>query len=183
MPTRTTRGSGFRRSDESERPLLASSLPPAHLSDLMSELLSRLQQDATAARKSQDKAASLLLGMLLSEVKNREFEARRALTDEDVVEVIRKAVKRRKEAIEAFTKGARPELAEKEANEASILERYLPAAIDPDVVRAAVREAIAGGATVMGALMGKVVPQFKGKVDGAVISSIVKEELAAHAAR
>lgn len=147
----------------------------------MSDLLARIQQDALAARKTQDKPALLLLGTLLSEIKNREFEARRPLTDDDVVEVIRKAVKRRKEAVEAFTKGARPELAEKEANEATLLERYQPAAIDPGEVRAAVRAAIAGGATVMGALMGKVVPQFKGKVDGAVISAIVKEELAAHA--
>jgi uncharacterized protein YqeY len=148
----------------------------------MSDLLARIQQDALAARKTQDKPASLLLGTLLSDIKNREIEVRRGLVDDDVVEVIRKALKRRKESVEAFTKGNRPELAEKEASEATALERYLPAAIDPEVVRAAVREAIAGGATVMGALMGKVVPQFKGKVDGAVISAIVKEELAAHSA-
>ncbi|MBC7897100.1 MAG: GatB/YqeY domain-containing protein, partial [Cytophagaceae bacterium] len=125
----------------------------------MSDLLARIQQDALAARKTQDKPASLLLGTLLSEIKNRELEVRRGLLDDDVVEVIRKALKRRKESVEAFTKGNRPELAEKEANEATALERYLPAAIDHEVVRTAVRGAIAGGATVMGALMGKVVPQ------------------------
>jgi uncharacterized protein YqeY len=146
----------------------------------MSVLLARIQQDALAARKTQDKPASLLLGTLLSEIKNREIEVRRELVDDDVVEVIRKALKRRRESVEAFTKGNRPELAEKEASEATALERYLPPAVDPEAVRAAVRAAIAAGATVMGALMGKVVPQFKGRVDGAVISAIVKEELAAH---
>ncbi|MCC6319327.1 MAG: GatB/YqeY domain-containing protein [Gemmatimonadaceae bacterium] len=145
----------------------------------MSELLARIQRDALAARKAQERAASLLLGTLLSEMKNKEIELRRALTDEDAVDVVRKALKRRREAVEAFTKGARPELAEREANEASALEAYLPPAIDPAEVRAAVRAAIEGGATAIGAVMGKVVPRFKGQVDGAVLSAIVKEELAA----
>ena len=144
----------------------------------MSALLEQLQHDGIAARKAQDKLATLLLSTLLSEVKNREIEVKRALTDEDVVDVIRKAVKRRKEASEAFAKGGRPELAEKEAQEGAMLSQYLPPAVDPEEIRAAVRAAIAAGAANMGAVMGKVVPLFKGRADGAQVSAIVKEELA-----
>jgi uncharacterized protein YqeY len=144
----------------------------------MSGLLDQIQKDVIAARKARDKHATLLLSTLLSETKNREIELRRELTDDDVVEVVRKAIKRRKEAAEAFTSGARPELAERETAEAAMLARYLPPAVDPGEIRAAVRAAIAGGATAMGAVMGKVLPLFKGRADGAQVSAIVKEELA-----
>ncbi len=144
----------------------------------MSELVTKLQSDAIAARKAQDKLRSLVLGTLLSEVKNRELEVAGALTDADVVDVVRKAVKRRREAIDAFTKGGRPELAEREASEARMLEAYLPPAVDPEEIRAAVRAAIAGGASAIGPLMGKVSPLFKGRADGAQVNAIAREELA-----
>lgn len=132
----------------------------------------------TAARKTQDKAATLLLGTTLSEVKNRAIELKRDLTDEDVVEVIRRGIKKRRESIEMYEKGGRAELAEKERTEVGMLEKYLPAQANPDDIRVAVRAAIAAGATNVGAVMGKVMPQFKGKADGSVINAIVREELA-----
>lgn len=132
----------------------------------------------TAARKTQDKAATLLLGTTLSEVKNRAIELKRDLTDEDVVEVIRRGIKKRRESIEMYEKGGRAELAEKERKEVGMLEKYLPAQANPDDIRAAVRAAIAAGANNVGAVMGKVMPQFKGKADGSVINAIVREELA-----
>ncbi|MBK8249433.1 MAG: GatB/YqeY domain-containing protein [Gemmatimonadetes bacterium] len=141
-------------------------------------LLQQVQGDALAARKSQDKLRSLVLGTLLSELKNRELELPQPLVDADVIEVVRKAVKRRRESVEAFTQGNRPELAEREAEEARMLEAYLPPAIDPEEIRAAVRAAMASGATTMGALMGRVTPQFKGSADGSQVSAIVREELA-----
>jgi len=147
----------------------------------MSDYLARLQQDLNAARKAQDKARTLVLGTLVSELKNREIELKRPLVDDDAVDVIRKAVKRRRESIEAFTGAGRTELANQETAEVAVLEGYLPAAIDPEEIRAAVRAAIAAGAANVGALMGKVMPQFKGKADGAVINQIAREELAANA--
>ena len=144
----------------------------------MSGLLERLQHDAIAARKAHEKLATLVLGTLLSEAKNREIEVRRPLTDDDVVEVVRKAIKRRREAAEAFARGGRPELAERETTEGALLQQYLPPEVDPEEIRAAVRSAIDGGATAIGAVMGKVAPLFKGRADGARISAIVKEELA-----
>jgi uncharacterized protein len=145
----------------------------------MSALQSRLLAELTAARKAQNKEATLLLGMTLSEVKNRAIELKRdELSDDDVVDVIRKGIKKRRESIELYHKAGRPELVDKEKAEVTILERYLPAQATPDEIRAAVRAAIAAGAANVGAVMGKVMPQFKGKADGNAINAIVREELA-----
>jgi uncharacterized protein YqeY len=144
----------------------------------MSALQARLQAELTAARKAQDKPATLLLGMTLSEVKNRSIELRRDLTDDDVIDVVRKAIKKRRESVEVYDKAGRNELAAKERAEVLILERYLPAQVNPEEIRAAVRAAIAAGANNLGAVMGKVVPQFKGRAEGSAINAIAREELA-----
>ena len=145
----------------------------------MASLLERVQSELTAARKAQDKALTLLVGTLLSEIKNREIELKRAVTDDDAIEVVRRGIKKRRESIEIYTKGGRSDLAEKEAAEVVMLERYLPAQVDPEEIRAAVRAAIAGGAANVGAVMGKVMPAFKGRAEGGTISAIAREELAA----
>lgn len=143
----------------------------------MSELAARLQGELNTARKAQDKARLLLLGTVLADLQNHEISLKRALTDDDVVEVLRKAIKRRKESVEMFEKGGRAEQAATERWEAEALEVYLPAAPSDDEVRAAVRAAIEGGAKQMGAVMGKVMPRFKGRLDGSVLSRIAREEL------
>ncbi len=144
----------------------------------MSALFARLQADLNTARKAQDKPRTLVLGTLVSEVKNRALELDRVLTDDDTVDVLRKALKRRRESAEMYEKGARTDLAAIETAEIAIIEQLLPAAPSNDEVRAAVQAAIAAGATNVGALMGKIMPQFKGKVDGGVINTIAREELA-----
>lgn len=143
----------------------------------MSELAVRFQNELNVARKAQDKAGVLLLGTVLADIRNHEIAVKRALTDEDVVEVLRKAIKRRRESVEMFEKGARPELAAAERREAEALEAWLPAAPSDDEVRAEIRAAIAGGAKQIGAIMGKVMPRFKGRLDGSVLSRLAKEEL------
>ena len=144
----------------------------------MSDLSNRLQQDLNDARKAQDKALVLVLGTVLSDVKNKRIELRRDPTDEDVVDVLRKGIKRRRESIDMYDKGNRPELAAKERSELDVLERYLPPAVSDEELRAAVRAAIAGGAANIGAVMGKVMPQFRGRVDGSAINAMAKAELA-----
>ena len=144
----------------------------------MSALFARLQGDLTAARRAQDKPLTLLFGTIVSEIKNRALELTRDLTDDDTVDVLRKQIKRRRESAEMYEKGARADLAGVETTELAVLERYLPAAPSNDEVRAAIQAAIAAGANTVGALMGKVMPQFKGKVDGGVINAIAREELA-----
>ena len=143
----------------------------------MTSLLSRLQQDLNAARKAGDKPAVLVLGMTISDIKNREIELHRDATDDDAVEVIRKGIKRRREAIDMYLSAKREDLAAKERSEVTTLERYLPAQVDESEIRAAVLAAIEGGAANLGAVMGRVVPQFKGRADGSTINRVAREEL------
>jgi uncharacterized protein YqeY len=149
----------------------------------MASLLSRLQDDLTTARRAQDKPRLLLLGTILADARNREIEVKRDLADEDVIEVLRKGIKKRRESMEMYEKGGRADLASTERVELDLLAAYLPAAVDDSEIRAAVVAAIESGATNVGAVMGKVMGQFKGRAEGSVINAIVREELAARAAR
>ncbi len=146
-------------------------------------LLAKLQNDLTASRKAQDKAQVLLLGTILADARNREIELKRDLTDDDVVEVLRRGIKKRRESVEMYDKGGRADLAATERAELDLLAKYLPAAVDDAEIRAAVVAAIEGGAANVGAVMGKVMGQFKGRAEGSVINAIVREELAARASR
>jgi uncharacterized protein len=143
----------------------------------MSDLAARFQAELNVARKAQDKDAVLLLGTVLADIRNQEIALKRALTDDDVVDVFRKAIKRRRESVEMYEKGGRAELAATERREAEALEAWLPAAPSDDEVRVEIRAAIAGGAKQIGAIMGKVMPRFKGRLDGSVLSRLAKEEL------
>ena len=143
----------------------------------MSELFARLQGDLNASRKAQDKPSTLLLGTVLSEVKNRRIELRRDPVDDEVVDVLRKSIKKRRESVEMYDKAGRGDLADKERAESAALEKYLPPAVSDAELRAAVRAAIASGAANIGSVMGKVLPQFKGKAEGGTINAIAREEL------
>ena len=144
----------------------------------MSELVTRLQADLNASRKAQDKPATLLLGTIISDIKNRRIELQKDLADSDVVEVLRKGIKRRRESVEMYEKGGREDLAAKERTEVTLLEKYLPPQVGEDELRSAVKAAIAGGAVSIGAVMGSVVPRFKGRAEGSAINAIAREELA-----
>lgn len=143
----------------------------------MAPLLARLQQDLASARRAHDKLAVLVLGTAIADARNREIEARRELSDDDIVEVLRKSVKRRREAIEMYVSAGRDDLAAKETAEIGVLDRYLPAQVGDAEIRQAVRSAIDGGASSIGAVMGRVVPQFKGRAEGSTINAIAREEL------
>ncbi len=143
----------------------------------MSSLLARLQSDLTSARKAQNKAQVLLLGTVIADVRNREIELKREVTDDDVIEVLRRGIKKRRESIEMYDKGGRADLAGVERAEVEALGAYLPAAVGDEEIRKAVTAAIDGGAANVGAVMGKVMGQFKGRADGATINAIVREEL------
>jgi uncharacterized protein len=144
----------------------------------MSELLARLKGDMAAARKAQDKHRTLLLSTILSDIQNRRIELRRDVTDEEVVDVLRKGIKKRREASEAYASASRAELAERERLEAEMLDGYLPAQVPDDELRGAIREAIASGANNIGAVMGRVMPKFRGRADGSRLNAIAREELA-----
>lgn len=145
----------------------------------MASLPERLRAALNEARKQRDQARTLLLSTILADLKNREFELQHPATDDEAAEVLRRGVKKRREAIDAYTAGGRPEQAAVELAELQLLESYLPAAVPPEEIRAAVREAIANGAKDMGQVMGKVMPRFKGRADGKLVNQIVREELSA----
>lgn len=140
-------------------------------------LKERLRADLNQSRKSKDKARTGVLTMTLAEVRNREIELGRDLADEDVVEVLTKALKKRREAADQMRSAGREELAEKEEKEAELLETYTPESMSEEDVRGIVRDAIAGGADNMGAVMGAVMPRIKGRFDGREANRIVREEL------
>jgi uncharacterized protein len=138
-----------------------------------------LRAALTAARKAQDKPRTLVLSTILANLKNREIELKRPMTGDDVIDVLRKGIKTRRESVEQYTAAKRADLADTERFQIAVLEEFLPPAVDPDEIRAAVRQAIAGGARDVGKLMGQVLPQFKGRADGKDVNRIVREELQA----
>jgi uncharacterized protein YqeY len=131
------------------------------------------------ARKHRDQPRTLLLSTILADLKNRELELHHPASDDEAADVLRRGMKRRREAAEQYTAAQRPDRAAQELGEAEALAAFLPAAVPPEEIRRAVRAAIAGGAKDLGKVMGQVMPQFKGRVDGAVVNAIAREELAA----
>jgi uncharacterized protein YqeY len=144
-----------------------------------SNLGETLRAAMNAARKAQDKDRTLVLGTIISNLKNREIDLRRPATDDEVVEVVRKGIKIRREAVEQYTAGGRQDLVEAEQAQIRVLEEFLPPAVDPEEIRAVVRQVIAAGARDVGKVMGQVVPKYKGRADGKLINQIVREELQA----
>ena len=144
----------------------------------MASLPERLRTAMNEARKQRDQARTLLLSTILSDIQNREIELKHPASDDEAADVLRRGVKRRRESVEAYEKGQREELAARERAEVKMLEEFLPAEASEGDIRAAVRDAIAGGAKEMGPLMAKIMPQFKGRADGKLVNQIVREELA-----
>ena len=144
-----------------------------------SSLTATLRSALNAARKAQDKERTLVLGTILANLKNREIELRRPASDDEVVDVLRKGIMIRREPVEQYTAASRQDLAGMESSQIKVLEEFLPPAVDPEEIRAAVRQAIAGGAKDMGKVMAQVLPRYKGKADGKLINQIVREELQA----
>jgi uncharacterized protein len=143
----------------------------------MGVIADRLRAAMNAARKSRDAARTLLSSTILADLKNKEFELQKALTDEDEADVLRRAVKRRQEAAELCAQGGRNDLADIERMQVEMIKEFLPAEAGADDIRTAVQAAIHAGAKDVGAVMKAVMPQFKGRADGKVINQIVREEL------
>ena len=146
---------------------------------MSSTILGKLQGALTAARKAQDKERTLLLSTIVAAMKNREIELKRDLTDDDVVDVLRKGVKTRQDSVEQYQKGGRAELAAREGAQIRMIEEFLPPSVDPAEIRAAAREAVAAGAKDVGALMKVLMPKFKGRADGKLVNQVAREELPA----
>ena len=143
----------------------------------------RIQNDIKEALKAGEEIKVGTLRMVLAFFINKEKEKGEAISDEEAMNVLQTEAKKRRESIEAFEKGGRPELAEKEKEELEILKTYLPEQLSAKEIQDFVTQAIEKtGATSMqdiGKVMGALMPQVKGKADGNLVSKIVKEKLTA----
>lgn len=146
-------------------------------------ILEKIQNDLSVALKSKDEATVSTLRFLLAAVKDKEIELnkRGKLTDEEVIGVIQKQVKQHKESIEAYQKGGRSDLSDKESKELSILSNYLPQQISPEdlekIVSKAVNKIGASGPGDFGRVMGEVMGEVKGIADGGQVAKVVKKLL------
>ena len=140
----------------------------------------KIQEDLKVSLKAGDQVRSLTLRMLLAAMVNKEKEGKE-VTEQQLLDVVSSEVKKRREAEEAFLKGERPELAEKEKAELEVLLSYLPEQLTEDQIRTFVKEAIqkTGAANIkdMGKVMGELAPNVKGKADGALVAKIVQQLL------
>ena len=149
----------------------------------------RIGKDIVAAMRAKDEHVLTTLRMVKSALKNKEIDKREKLTDAEESQILTTLIKQRRESVESFTKGGRPELAEKEQTEIGMIEGYLPKAAGEDVIRGVVTGAIDSltvdgkrpGPKDMGAVMKTVQQRILAdglRADGKVVSEIVKAELA-----
>jgi uncharacterized protein YqeY len=142
-------------------------------------IVDRIREDQNTALKARERDRVSALRLLSSELKNRRIELGRDLTDDDAIDVLTRALKQRRESEEQFVKGGRPELAAKEAAEAEVIRTYLPEPVAEDelnrMIDAAIAETGATSMRDMGAVMGRLMPELKGRAEGWVVSARVKE--------
>jgi uncharacterized protein YqeY len=144
-------------------------------------LKEKLLSDMKGAMKQRDTLRLNTIRSINSEIKNQEISLRETLGDEQIISLIASQIKKRKEAAALFEKGGRADLCEKEKQEVTILETYMPAqASEEDLrgrIKAIIGEVDAKGPADMGKVMKAVVPEFKGRADNALIKNIVNEIL------
>jgi hypothetical protein len=149
------------------------------------ELVKQIDHDMIAAMKARDTERTSTLRMVKAALKNREIEKREALTDAEAQQVFATMIKQRKDSIEQFQKGNRPELAAKEAREIVVIEGYLPKTASEEDLKKLVDEALAGtsfGPRDMGPAMKSVQARIQEagvRADGRMLSDLVKGKLAA----
>ena len=152
-------------------------------------ITARLEQDIITAMKARDSERTTALRMVKTALKNKEIEKRQPLTESEAQQVLTTLIKQRRESVEQFTKGNRPELAAKETAEIALIEAYMPKAAGEDEIRQHVQQTIgeltASGATLGPKDMGTVMKAVQARIqtagiraDGRQVSEIVKAELA-----
>jgi len=149
------------------------------------DIKERILSDLKEAMKSKNAEKTLLLRSLKAKILEKEISERKGgkstLSNDQIIEVLMKAAKQRKESIDQFQQGNRQELADKEKKELDLIEAYLPEMMSENEIRSEVQKQIqsmnASGMQDMGKVMGALMGKLKGKADGSMISKIVKEEL------
>ena len=140
-----------------------------------------LKSDLTEAIRSSDKVVSGTIRMVLTAITNEEVSGKeaRVLTDDEIITVLSREAKKRREAAEEFAKAGRTDKAAEEKAEGEVIAKYLPAQLSEDDIKALIAAAAgAAGPADMGKVMGAIKPQIAGKADGSLVSSLVKAALA-----
>lgn len=147
-------------------------------------LLEKINKDYIEAKKSRDTLRESVLNLLRSNIKYKEIDAKskgKTLEDNDIIDIIRQEIKKRRESIELYKQGGRLELVEKESEELKILQEYLPQELSEEEIRAIVNRIIesigASSLKDLGNVMKEAMKELKGKADGGVIRRIVEENL------
>ena len=146
-------------------------------------LKEKLQADLTEAIRGRDEVKSGTIRMLLSAITNEEVAGKTAkvLTDAEIITVLSRETKKRREAVEAFTAAKRDDLANKEKAEGAIIAQYLPEQLSEAEIKKMIADAItetnAAGPAGMGLVMKVLQPKIAGKADGGVVSALVKAAL------
>jgi uncharacterized protein YqeY len=151
------------------------------MSDASAPLKQRIESDMKTALRAQDKERLGTLRLILAAIKQREIDDRTALSDSDILGVLEKMIKQRRDSITQFEQAGRQELADKEAAEVAVIQEYLPAALSEAEIDAAIAEAIArsgaGSPQEMGKIMGLLKARLQGRADMALVSRKVKAQL------
>lgn len=144
-------------------------------------LVQQIEQDMKSAMRQKDKQVLSTLRLLRATIKKEEIDKRTTFNDEQILDVIVRAIKQRKDSVAEYSKAGREDLAEKEQNEIEILTRYLPKQLSESELRALIQETIeAVGAKTkkdLGKVMGAILPKVKGKADGKTVNQLVREYL------
>lgn len=137
-----------------------------------------IEQDYKEAFKAKKETEVSTLRMLRSALKNLIIDQKTdSLSDEDVLSVIKKEIKKRKDSVESYRQGGREDLASKEEDEMAILEKYMPEMMSEDKISKIVDDVISAGQTNFGLVMKEVMTKTKGQADGQVVQKLVKQKL------
>lgn len=144
-------------------------------------LIDQLNEDMKVAMKNKDKFRLSVIRMVRSAMKYVEIELKTTLTDEQVIDVLTREVKQRRDSLQEFEKAGRTDLVENTKKELDILTAYLPEQLSEEELRKVIQDAIqetgASGKGDMGKVMGNVMPKVKGRADGKLINKLVQEYL------
>ena len=144
-------------------------------------MLNQLQEELKIAMKAGEKAKMMGLRNIIGKIKAAQIDKGESLTDEESLKILKTAAKQLKESIDQYQKGGRDDLAEKEAFELSLLEKYLPEQLSEEQIRETVKNIVkntgAGSMQDMGKVMGATIKELAGSADGKIVQKIVQEEL------
>ncbi|WP_456402094.1 GatB/YqeY domain-containing protein [Persephonella sp.] len=147
----------------------------------MSQILKKLQEEMKISMKQGDKDRLSVIRMLISEIKKVQIDSKKELSDEEIITIIQRYAKQRKESIKQYKEAGREDLVEKEEKELSIVQEFLPEQLSEEEIEKIVDETIkeVGATSIkdMGKVMKSVLEKVKGQAEGSVVSAIVKKKL------